>query len=180
LTEEGHAAARRLAALGLLDRADAFYAGPEPKMIHTLEPAATMRDRPVREDAAFAETHSAGWVGGDADFQETITRFVQHPDQETAPGWETAVAARERFSAGVERLRAEYEPNVNRDRVLPGTVVICTGGRMLAAYLSHLLSCTPEEPLTHWHSLRMPDLAVIELAEDGQGHIVIPFGTLTV
>jgi len=180
LTEEGHGAARRLSALGLLDRADAFYAGPEPKMVHTLEPAATIRDRSVREDPAFAETGSEGWVGGEAEFQKTIQRFVERADQPTAPGWETAVAARERFSAGVERLRAEYEPNVSRDRVLPGTVVICTGGRMLAAYLSHLLFWTPEETLTRWHSLRMPDLAVLELAEDGQGHIVIPFGTLTV
>ena len=180
LTEEGHAAARRLGALGLLDRADAFYAGPEPKMIYTLEPAATERDRPVREDPAFAETHSAGWVGGDAEFQQTIKRFVEHPEHPTATGWETAVAARERFSAGVERLRAEYEPNINRDRVLPGTIVICTGGRMLAAYLSHVLGWSPEETLTHWQSLRTPDLAVLELAEDGQGHMVIPFGTLTV
>ncbi|HET7771751.1 MAG TPA: histidine phosphatase family protein [Chloroflexota bacterium] len=180
LADEGHAAARRLAALGLLDRADAFYAGPEPKMVHTVEPAATSRDRQVRQEAAFAETHSAGWVGGDAEFQDTIQRFVEQPDQPAVPGWETAVAARERFSAGVERLRAEYEPNVNRDRVLPGTIVICTGGRMLTAYLSHLLGWTPADTFTRWQSLRMPDLAVLELHEDGQGHIVIPFGTLVV
>ena len=193
LTEEGRAAARRLAALGLLDRADAFYAGPEPKMVHTIEHAATSRDREVRQDAAFAETHSAGWVGPatpasatgsapprTAEFEDTIRRFIEQPDQAAAPGWETAVAARERFSAGVERLRAAYEPNVNRDRVLPGTVVICTGGRMLAAYLSHLLGWSPADTFSHWQSLRMPDLAVLELHEDGQGHIVIPFGTLVV
>ena len=180
LTEEGHAAARRLAALGLLDRADAFYAGPEPKMVHTIEPAAMSRDRQVHEDAAFAETHSGGWVGGDAEFQETIRRFIERPDEPAGDGWETAAAARERFSAGVERLRAEYEPNVSRDRVLPGTIVICTGGRMLAAYLSPLLAWTPADTFTRWQSRKMPDLAVLELHEDGQAHIVIPFGRLLV
>ena len=112
--------------------------------------------------------------------QGTVRRFVERPDKPAAPGWETAVAARERFSAGVDRLRAEYEPNVSRDRVLPGTVVICTGGRMLAAYLSDLLGWSPQDTFTHWQSLKMPDLAVLELAEDGQGHVVIAFGTLVV
>ena len=180
LTADGHAAARRLAALGLLDRADAFYAGPEPKMVSTLRPAAMSRDREVRQDDAFAETHSGGWVGGEAEFRATIERFIHQPAAPAAPGWETASAARERFSAGVERLRAEYEPNVNRDRVLPGTIVICTGGRMLSAYLAPLLGWTAEDTFTRWQSLRMPDLAVLEIAEDGTGHIVIPFGTLVV
>ena len=180
LTEEGHAASRRLAALGLLDRADAFYAGPEPKMVHTVEPAATSRDRQVHQDAALAETHSGGWVGGDAEFQETIRRFIHQPDRPTAPGWETASTARARFAARVEALRAEYEPSVSRDRVLPSTIVICTGGRMLAAYLAPLLAWTPDDTFTRWVSLRTPDLAVLELHEDHQAHIVIPFGTLLV
>jgi broad specificity phosphatase PhoE len=178
LTEDGHAAARRLGALGLLDRADAFYAGPEPKMVQTLEPAATSRDRQVQQEPAFSETHSAGWAGDREAFEATVRRFIAQPDEPAAPGWETASAARARFTAGVDQLRVIHEPPMNRDRVLPATLVICTGGRMLTAYLSELLGWSPEDAFTHWQALRMPDLAVLELNEDGQGQIVIPFGVL--
>ena len=178
LTDDGHAAARRLAALGLLDRADAFYAGPEPKMVQTLEPAATSRDRQVHQEPAFSESHSAGWAGDRETFEATVARFLSHPDQPPAPGWETAASARTRFADAVEQLRVIHEPPTTRDRVLPATVVICTGGRTLTAYLSHLLRWPPTDTFTHWHSLKMPDLTVLELDESGQGTIVIPFGVL--
>jgi broad specificity phosphatase PhoE len=180
LTDDGRAEARRLGALGLLDRADAFYAGPEPKMVQTLEPAAAARDRQVQQDPAFAETHSEGWAGDRDAFEAIVQRFFAQPDEAAAPGWETASAARARFAAGVEPLRQAHEPPTNRDRVLPATVVICTGGRMISAYLSGLLSWTAEDTFSRWQSLKMPDLAVVELNEDGQGQIVIPFGTLVV
>lgn len=149
-------------------------------MVHTLAPAAAARDRQVRQESAFAETHSEGWLGSQEEFTAAVRRFIDVPDHPTAPGWEAAVTARQRFAAGVERLRAEYEPNVSRDRVLPSTIAICTCGRMLAAYLSGLLGWSANDTFTRWQALQMPDLAVLEIAEDGQGQVIIPFGTLVV
>jgi broad specificity phosphatase PhoE len=179
LTDDGHAAARRLGALGLLDRADANNAGPEPKIVQTIEPAAQARERTVQQDEAISETRSEGWLEGGA-FEDAIRRFLYAQDQPTAPGWETAADARSRFTAGVERLRALHEPPMNRDRVLPATVVICTGGRMITAYLSALLGWTPDEAFARWQALKMPDLTVIELDEEAKGTVVIPFATLAV
>jgi broad specificity phosphatase PhoE len=179
LTEDGRAAAQRLAALGLFDRADAFYAGDEPKMVQTFEPVAAERERQVQVEPAFGETHSEGFLGSEQ-FLATIQRFLAEPQVAPAPGWETAAAARARFGAAVERLRAVHEPPMNRDRVLPATVAIATGGRMITSYLAGVLGWSAEEALDRWRALRMPDLAVLELEEDGKGSLVIPFGTLMV
>jgi broad specificity phosphatase PhoE len=177
LTDEGRAAARRLAALGLFDNAAGFYAGDEPKMAQTLEPVAAERERQVVGEPAFGETRSEGFLGSE-EFLATIRRFLNEPEAAPAPGWETAAAARARFGAAVERLRSEHEPPMNRDRVLPATVAICTGGRMITSYLAGVLGWSGEEAFEHWRALRMPDLAVLELDEDGKGAVVIPFGTL--
>jgi broad specificity phosphatase PhoE len=179
LTEAGRAAAQRLAALGLFDRADAFYAGDEPKMVDTLRPVAAERERQVQADPAFGETHSEGFFGDD-EFLATVRRFLAAPDAPPAPGWETAAAARARFGAAVERLRAFHEPNVNRDRVLPATVSIATGGRIITSYLAGVLGWPAGDAFDRWRALKMPDLAVLELDEEGQGTLVIPFGTLVV
>src|SRR5690242_13317980 len=80
LTEAGAAAARRLAALGLFDRAHGFYAGAEPKMVQTCEPAAAERERQVQVDPAFSETHSEGFFDND-EFLATIKRFLDRPDE---------------------------------------------------------------------------------------------------
>ena len=180
LSEEGQAGARRLAALGLFDRADAFYAGAEPKMIETLDPVATARDRRVQADPDFGETHSEGWIGSPDEFNAIVRRLFEAPDTPPAPGWETGTAARRRFGAAVERLRQFHEPPANRDRVLPATVAIATGGRMLMTYLSGPLDWSAVEAFAQWQRLRMPDLAVLELDEAGKGQIVVPFGTLVV
>ena len=200
LSEEGHAGARRLGALGLFDRVRAFYAGPEPKMIQTLEPVATARARlaalppsalagvphdgpptalAVQTDPAFAETHSEGFLGSD-EFIATIRRVLEDPDTAPAPGWETAAAARARFNAAVEELRRRHEPEASGDRILPANLAICTGGRMLSAYLSGLLGWTPQESFERWQALKMPDVALVELDESGAGTVVIPFGTLAI
>jgi len=97
----------------------------------------------------------------------------------------------------VDRLRRLHEPDRNGDRVVPGTVVICSGGRMLISYLAAVLGWSAEEAMERWRALKMPDLAVLELGEQpevaqrpkgvrewgegvGKGDLVIPFGTLVV
>src|SRR5689334_20756545 len=89
LTDEGRAAARRLAALALFEHAAGFYAGPEPKLRETLAPMAAEHGQPVQAEPAFAETRSSGWLGEET-FRETVRRLFAAPDQPPAPGWETA------------------------------------------------------------------------------------------
>jgi broad specificity phosphatase PhoE len=177
LAGEGRAAARRLAALGLFDQVAGFYAGPEPKLVHTLAPVAEARGQQVAPEPDFAETRSEGWLDADA-FLATVRRFFAAPDRPPARGWESASAAAGRFAAGVERLQARHGPAIYRGHALPGTFAIATGGRMLAAYLAGLFHYTPEQAFDFWRRLRFPDLAVIELSATAPPRLVIPFGTL--
>lgn len=179
LTDEGRAAARRLAALGLFDRAAGFYAGPEPKMVDTLAPAAAVRGQKVQDEPDFAESDSQGWFGGD-EYLAVVRRFFAAPDQPPASGWETATAAAARFAAAVERLSARHPPAVYAGHALPGTFAVASGGRILMAYLSRLLGMTPDDAFESWRRLCMPDVAVLELLATTGPRVVIPFGTLAV
>ncbi|MBI3972639.1 MAG: histidine phosphatase family protein [Chloroflexi bacterium] len=179
LADDGRAAARRLASLAVFDHAAGFYAGPEPKMLATLAPVAAEHGQQVQPEPGFAETHSEGWLGGEQ-FLSTVHRFFETPDQPPAPDWETAAAAAARFAAAVERLRARHAPVVHPGHALPATFAIASGGRMLTAYLSHLLGYSAERALEAWHRLKMPDIAVVELAATAPPRVVILFGTLAV
>jgi broad specificity phosphatase PhoE len=179
LTDLGAAAARRLVSLALFDHAAGYHAGAEPKMLETLAAVAADRGHDVQTEPAFGETRSEGWLGAD-EFQATVHRFFESPSQAPAPGWEPAEAAVARFAAGVERLRAHYAPVVHPGRALPGTFAIASGGRMLTAYLADVLGLAPDAAMERWSRLRMPDVAVLELAPATPARLVIPFGTLTV
>ena len=173
LTEGGRAAAVRLAALALLDHAGGFYAGPEPKMIETLAPAAAQRGQTVVEEAGFGESASEGWLG-EAAFRETVQRFFARPGEPPAPGWEPAAAAAARFERAARALV------VARGQASPGTVAVASGGRALTAYLAAQTGLDAAAAFAQWEALRMPDVAVLELAPDAAPRMVIPFGTLTV
>ncbi|MGH2355027.1 MAG: histidine phosphatase family protein [Chloroflexota bacterium] len=179
LTDDGRAAARRLAALALFEHAAGFYAGPEPKMLDTLFPVAAERDRQVQADPAFAETRGERWLG-EAEFLATVRQFFDAPDRPPAPNWETATEAVDRFAAGVERLCAAHAPVAHPGHALPGTFAIASGGRMLTAYLASLLGYTPHQAFESWRGLRMPDLTVLELAAGAAPRLVIPFGALAI
>lgn len=179
LSEEGHAAARRLCALGLFDYTHGFYAGTAPKLTGTLKPVAAAHGMAVEADPAFEETGSAGWLGQET-FAETVRRLFAAPEEEPAPGWESASAAVTRFTAGVERLVARHAPDAQRGHVRPGTFAVCSGGRMLTAYLAHVLGYGAERAFETWQALRTPDVAVVELAPEAAPRVVIPFGTLRV
>jgi|SRR5436190_1182750 len=179
LTDEGRAAARRLAALALFEHAAGFYAGPEPKLRETLAPVAAEHGQPVREEPAFAETRSAGWLGEEV-FHATVRQLFAAPDRPPAPGWETALAAAARFAAGVERLCARHGPVVYPGHALPGTFAVASGGRALVGYLASLLGYHPDEAFGTWERLRLPDLAVVDLAPEQPPRLVISFGALAI
>ena len=131
LTEEGRRAARELR----LDGASRLLAGPEPKLVQTLEPHG-----PVEIDDRFGESHSEGWLSSD-EFASTIERYFATPDLPPAPGWEPASAVVERF--------------------VPGFVdgaAIASGGRAISAVVSALTGC---DGFALWRTLRMPHVIVL-------------------
>lgn len=179
LTEDGRAAARRLTGLGLFDHATGFYAGPEPKMLDTLAPVATSRAQRIEPEPGFGETQSEGWFE-EAEFLATVRRFFEAPHEPPAPGWETAHAAATRFGASADAIRPHHAPIVRPGHVLPGTFAIASGGRALTIYLATLFGYTPSRAFDAWRSLRLPDLAVLELSATAATRLVIPFGTLSI
>jgi hypothetical protein len=105
---------------------------------------------------------------------EARLRVVPMNDLQLLQALERALSAkRERL----ERLRARHAPVVHPGHALPGTFAVASGGRALTAYLASLLGYTPEQAFASWRGLRMPDLAVLELAA-APPRVVIPFGAL--
>jgi broad specificity phosphatase PhoE len=180
LSDSGRKAAQRLSALGMFDRVQAFYAGDEPKMVETVQPLAAAHGQEVQVEADLSETHAGGWIDGAGAFEATVRRFLAEPDQPVAPGWETYRAAQERFGRAIAQLCEKHDPVVYPGHTLPGTFVICSGGRAITAYVADLLGWTAEQAFDSWRSLRMPDLSVIDLSPTGEAKSVIPFGTLVV
>jgi hypothetical protein len=121
LTDEGHELARGLDLAGLR-----LVAGPEPKLIQTLEPHGA-----VTVDERYSESHSEGWLG-DEDFRRAVERYFA--GEEPAPVWERAADVVARFE------------------LVDGTAY-CSGGRAISAVVAHHTGC---DGLTLWRSLRMP------------------------
>ena len=166
LTSDGTSQAGRLRWLNLFDLATGFYAGPEARMIATLTPGAASRGREVVSKAALAETASGGWLPDDQ-FAEVIGRYFAHPAVVPAPGWESGSVAAQRFGSQVEALRAAHPPHVNRDRAVPGVVVVSTGGRVAIAWLASCLGWSGADAESAWRRLRFPDIAVVDLPKGG-------------
>jgi broad specificity phosphatase PhoE len=178
LSERGRRDAARLAALALFDHASGYYAGAEPKMEQTLAPVAAAHGMTVQPEVDLGETGSKGWMGEEGQFRAVVQRFFERPLEPPAPGWETRAAATARFTGALDRLLPGHPVVVHPGHALPGTVAIATGGRMLCAYLADALGLDGAQAFAVWGALRMPDLAVLELAPGRTALLVVPFGTL--
>lgn len=177
LTSDGTAQADRLRWLNLFDLSTGFYAGPEARMIATLAPGASSRGREVVPMGALGESVAGGWLPDDQ-FAGVIGRYFAHPGIVPAPGWESGLVAAQRFGSQVEALRAAHPPHVNRDRAVPGLVVVSTGGRVAIAWLASSLGWSGADADSAWRRLRNPDIAVVDLPKGEAARLIIPFGTL--
>ena len=137
LTDEG-----RVLAAALELGADRLLAGPEPKLVQTLEPHGL-----VEVDARYGESGSDGWLGRE-EFLATVRRYFARPEEPPAPGWEPAAAVVERFA-------------------LVDGAAICSGGRAISAVVAHHTGC---DGFALWQTLRMPH--VIPLFQDQEGRWV--------
>ena len=133
LTHEGRARAAALDLSGLR-----LLAGPEPKMLQTLEPHG-----PVEVEPRCGESHSEGWLGDDA-FLTAIERYFA--GEEPAPGWERAGEVVARFP-------------------LVDGAAICSGGRAISAVVAHLTGC---DGFALWQTLAMPHVIVLNQGDQGR------------
>lgn len=136
LSEVGEKQRMELMRASAFDGVSRLLAGPEPRMVQTLEILGT-----VEADPRYAESHSEGWLGEDK-FQATVARFFAEPERAPALGWEPASSVVERFE-------------------LVDNAAICSGGRAISAVVAHRTGC---DGYAFWQSLRMPD--VIQLDQD--------------
>ncbi len=156
LTAEGHRQAAELVSSPWLATATVLAAGPEPKMVQTLRPTAKRLGLDIIVDDAFRET-DASWLP-DEEFLSSVRRFFASPTSSPAAGWEPSREAALRFLAGVTSISSSW-PDVD--------IVVCSGGRALTSVLLEVSAIDSERGFSSWQSIRMPDIAVVDMPSHG-------------
>lgn len=135
-----------------LPQAATWYSSPEPKAVET---AQLLTDGPVGMIEALVEhRRAAGWLD---DFEATVRRAFEHPEEPAHPGWEPLADCRERVAlAGREILAAH-----------PGEDVVLVGHGTAWTVLAAELTGRPPD-LDRWATLGLPDVVV--LADGDLGH----------
>ena len=126
LSSRGADQAEALAAAPFWAEVAAIVCSSEPKTRLTVAPLLRERLLPVYSDARFDEVHRSGWTD---DYAGCVRAFFAAPEQ-CPPGWESAVAAQERFLAGIDDL---IEPHSAQ------TVALVGHGLTLSLYRAWLL-----------------------------------------
>jgi broad specificity phosphatase PhoE len=136
LSEEGRAAARRLATLLPADAV--LVASDEPKAAQTLPSAVVdARFREVRRQEAFAD-----------DFAVARRSYVEG---QVPPDWEPHACVVSRFSAGVSWFAVPGRP-----------LVIATHGMAMTVWLSSVIGLA--DPGSFWAVLRFPDAIAVDVS----------------
>ena len=156
LTADGHRQAAELVVSPWLATATVLAAGPEPKMVQTLRPTAERLGVDVVIDDAFRET-DASWLP-DGEFLLSVSRLFASPTSSPAAGWEPSREAARRFLAGVTSISSSW-PDVD--------IVVCSGGRALTSLLMEVAAIDSERAFSYWQSIRMPDIAVVDMPTNG-------------
>jgi 2,3-bisphosphoglycerate-dependent phosphoglycerate mutase len=156
LTAEGQRQAADLASSSWFEGAAILAAGPEPKMVQSLRPAAERLGIDIDIDDAFRETE-ATWLPQEK-FLSRVAQLFASPTSAPSAGWEPSQNAGLRFLAGVGTI-ALSRPDQN--------VVVCSGGRALTSLLVELGAIQSDVAFSYWQSIRMPDIAVVDMATEG-------------
>ena len=150
LSEEGRAAAERLATLPIFAGIGALYTSPEGKARATGAPLArryglALTSHPDLAELRRGSTH----IAGRAAYEAAVAAAFALPDG-SADGWEPAAAAQRRIVACVRELAA-------RER---GPFAIVSHGLVLSL-LAAALAGQPRVDLAAWRALPLPALAVL-------------------
>lgn len=156
LTGEGHRQAVILASSPWFEGATILAAGPEPKMVQSLRPTAERLGIDIFIGDAFRETQAA-WLPQE-EFISSVGQLFASPTSAPAAGWEPSRDAGLRFLAGVRSI-ARSRPDDD--------VVVCSGGRALTSLLVELGAIECDVAFSCWQSIRMPDIAVVDMTTEG-------------
>jgi broad specificity phosphatase PhoE len=147
LTDEGHADARRLAALPVFGDVALVATSPEGKARGTARPiAAPIR---VEEDLREVERRRTFVVARSA-YVDLVDRYFAGGRVE---GWEPVADARARIVGCIERLLADTA----------GDLVVVSHGLVLSLYLADLRG-QPRVDLAEWEAIPLPAVAVVGVA----------------
>jgi broad specificity phosphatase PhoE len=149
LGEEGRARCLSLADALALSQPDVIVSSIEPKALETAELVAEILGltNKIFEDLHEHERDNEAFDRSDANFQEKIVHFFEHPDR-LVYGRETGDQAYLRFSTAVKGV---VETHRNR------RVIIVTHGTVMSLLLSR---ANQFEPFPFWKSLGLPSFVV--------------------
>ncbi|MBA2297458.1 MAG: histidine phosphatase family protein [Actinobacteria bacterium] len=149
LTDEGRAAAERLARLDVFRGVEALVTSPEPKARATAAPIAVTGGYELRVDHGLREAERGAAPVDDRD------GFVAQVDAwyggTPVPGWEERDVAAARIVGAVARLRDE----------LRGDLVLVSHGTVLSLYLAWLLG-RERVDLAEWEAIPLPAFVVVD------------------
>ena len=107
-------------------------------------------------DDAFRETE-AGWLPHE-EFISNVGYLFESPTSAPAAGFEPSCDAGLRFLAGVKSISVTRPDH---------DIVVCSGGRVLTSLLVALGAIQSDVAFSYWQSIRMPDIAVVDMTTDG-------------
>lgn len=105
---------------------------------------------------AFRETE-AEWLPHE-EFRSSVGQLFVSPTSAPAAGWESSRDAGLRFLAGVKSISLSRPDD---------DIVVCSGGRVLTSLLVELGAIQSDVAFSYWQSIRMPDIAVVDMTTDG-------------
>jgi broad specificity phosphatase PhoE len=149
LTDEGRAAAERLARLDVFDGIAAVVTSPEPKARATAEPIAATAGVGLRVDPDLREAErGAARVDDRAAFVARVDGWL---GGSRVPGWEERDLAAARIVGCVERLLVASS----------GDLALVSHGTILSLYLSWLRG-EERVDLDEWEAISLPAVTVVD------------------
>ena len=148
---------------GLIASGSRWFSSPEPK---ARESAEALTQSPVAVVEALREAERpAGWYQNATEFSALVRRSVLEPHTPAADGWEPAAATQARVLAASQAILAKTASD---------PVVLVGHGTAWTLLVAALTASSPD--LDAWESMRMPDLAVLEVSASGRSRLRRPWG----
>lgn len=148
---------------GLIAPGARWFSSPEPKARDSAE---ALTDAPIEVVDALREAiRPAVWYEDPTEFETLVRRSVLVPHVPAAKAWEAAAETRARVQATTKTILAH---NASEHVVLVGH------GTSWTLLVAALTAWAPD--LDAWATMRMPDVAVLEVSQSGAGCLIRPWG----